>query len=222
MAAKAVVGKKIQWPETAVRVQVPLRVRKRGCPQKRAASFCILPPMFSFALFKIIHIINMQDQSVFEKVAQQLQGKGFQIVSQDTHRPWGGFYVIDESQAPTFIHTYFPELSMSDFEGFEKLSPKILMVAPEKRLSWQYHHRRAEIWRLIDGEAGVVTSDTDEEGEVKRLNIGDKVVLAQGERHRLVGMEGWGVVAEIWQHTDASNPSNEEDIVRLQDDFSRK
>jgi mannose-6-phosphate isomerase len=29
-------------------------------------------------------------------------------------------------------------------------------------------------------------------------------------------------VAEIWQHTDAANPSDENDIVRVQDDFSRK
>jgi len=34
------------------------------------------------------------------------------------------------------------------------------------------------------------------------------------------GIDGWGVVAEIWQHT-ASNPSDEEDIERLQDDFGR-
>lgn len=32
---------------------------------------------------------------------------------------------------------------------------------------------------------------------------------------------GWGVVAEIWQHTDKDNPSNEDDIVRVQDDFGR-
>ncbi|MCB0518195.1 MAG: phosphoheptose isomerase [Lewinellaceae bacterium] len=164
----------------------------------------------------------MSQSTVFEKVANSLSEGGFRIVSQDTQRPWGGFYVIDESQAPQFIETYFPELSMADFKGFEKLSPKILMVAPNKRLSWQYHHRRAEVWRLIDGVAGVVTSDTDEEGELQRLGVGDKVVLARGERHRLVGLEGWGTVAEIWQHTDKAHPSNEDDIVRLQDDFSRK
>jgi len=28
-------------------------------------------------------------------------------------------------------------------------------------------------------------------------------------------------VAEIWQHTDAAQPSNEADIVRVQDDFGR-
>lgn len=29
------------------------------------------------------------------------------------------------------------------------------------------------------------------------------------------------IVAEIWQHTDLENSSDEEDIVRLQDDFGR-
>ena len=31
-----------------------------------------------------------------------------------------------------------------------------------------------------------------------------------------------GVVAEFWQHTDAESPSNEDDIVRLQDDYARE
>jgi hypothetical protein len=38
----------------------------------------------------------------------------------------------------------------------------------------------------------------------------------------LIGLDDWGIVAEIWQHTDESNPSDEDDIVRLQDDYSRK
>jgi hypothetical protein len=29
------------------------------------------------------------------------------------------------------------------------------------------------------------------------------------------------LVAEIWQHTDPDHPSNEDDIVRVQDDFGR-
>jgi hypothetical protein len=48
------------------------------------------------------------------------------------------------------------------------------------------------------------------------------VSLQQGERHRLIGTKGWGVVAEIWMHTDPNHPSDEADIVRLQDDYSRK
>jgi mannose-6-phosphate isomerase-like protein (cupin superfamily) len=96
------------------------------------------------------------------------------------------------------------------------------MVQPATRLSWQYHHRRAEIWKLVAGVAGVVTSDTDVEGPVHELKTGEIVRLKQGQRHRLVGLSnGWGMIAEIWQHTDANNPSDESDIVRVQDDFGR-
>jgi quercetin dioxygenase-like cupin family protein len=50
---------------------------------------------------------------------------------------------------------------------------------------------------------------------------GDIIVLKEGERHRLIGLNDWAVLAEIWQHTDPANPSTEEDIVRIQDDFGR-
>ncbi|HFA47950.1 MAG TPA: phosphoheptose isomerase [Bacteroidetes bacterium] len=163
----------------------------------------------------------MPDQNIFKKTAQSLDKQGFKIVAKDEARPWGGFFVIDEKQAPRFIETFFPSLSIEDFKGFEKLSPKILMVRPGKRLSWQYHHRRSEIWRLIDGEAGVVKSPTDEQTDVHKLKMGELVRLECGERHRLVGLDDWGVLAEIWQHVDAANPSDEEDIVRVEDDFGR-
>jgi mannose-6-phosphate isomerase-like protein (cupin superfamily) len=102
-----------------------------------------------------------------------------------------------------------------------QLSPKMLLVAPQARLSWQYHHRRAEIWQVVQGPVGVATSDTDAAGQVQSYAPGNQLILRQGERHRLVGLAGWGVVAEIWQHTDAGHPADEEDIVRVQDDFGR-
>ena len=163
----------------------------------------------------------MAHQNVFERIEKEVEQAGFRIDKQDRSRPWGGFFVIDETQAPLFIETYFPHLSLADFAGYEKLSPKILIVAPHKRLSWQYHFRRAEIWKLIDGKASVVTSDTDVQKVIRTLKIGEVVNLKQGERHRLVGMDEWGIVAEIWQHTVPKNPSNEDDIVRLDDDFGR-
>ena len=49
---------------------------------------------------------------------------------------------------------------------------------------------------------------------------GDQIKLEQGMRHRLIGLDDYGVVAEIWQHTD-SLPSDEDDIIRVQDDFGR-
>lgn len=159
--------------------------------------------------------------TVFEKVTAYLQEQKLQVDKKDDTRPWGGFFVLDEAEAEKFISLYFPHLTKEELSISGKLSPKILVVGPNKRLSWQYHHRRAEIWKLISGVAGVVTSDTDHEKETTHLKIGDIIQLQKGERHRLIGLNGWGVVAEIWQHTDAENPSNEDDIVRLQDDFGR-
>ena len=169
--------------------------------------------------------LNFQNDTpkelVFETVAEYLHHQHFKINKQDSTRPWGGFFVIEEAEAEKFISLYFPHLTKAELNISGKLSPKILVVAPNKRLSWQYHHRRAEIWKLISGVAGVVTSDTDEEKENKDLSIGEIVQLKQGERHRLLGTSGWGIIAEIWRHTDATNPSDEDDIERVQDDFGR-
>ena len=158
---------------------------------------------------------------LFAELKTELLEQGFTIVQEDMERPWGGFFVIDEGQAQAFANRYFEGLDVNDLKISGKLSPKILVVAPGTRLSWQYHHRRAEIWRLIKGSAGVCTSFTDVEGPLKTLSVGDSITLQQGERHRLIGLDTWGVVAEIWQHTDATQPSDEEDIVRVQDDFGR-
>ncbi len=161
-------------------------------------------------------------QQIFEKVAALLHQSNFTIVDKDDTRPWGGFYVIDEAQAARFAQHYFAEENLNELKITNKLSPKILIVGPHQRLSWQYHHRRAEIWKCIDGTVGVMTSNTNEEDARHTLKVGDIIKLKQGERHRLMGLDYWGIVAEIWQHTDESNPSDEDDIVRLQDDYSRK
>ena len=162
-----------------------------------------------------------QKSALFQQVAETLKQQGFTIAKEDPTRPWGGFFVIDEDQAQQFADTYFDGLPVDNLRISGRLSPKVLLVAPHQRLSWQYHFRRAEIWQVVQGPVGVATSDTDEQGEVKSYQVGERIILKQGERHRLVGLKDWGVLAEIWQHTDANNPSDEDDIVRVQDDFGR-
>jgi len=151
-----------------------------------------------------------------------LQNQGLRIDRYDLNRPWGGFFVLDESQSQAFADIYFDGLDVGPLRIAGKLSPKILLVKPEARLSWQYHHRRAETWRVVEGPVGIVRSATDDEGELVRFEAGETIVLEKGERHRLIGLEGWGVVAEFWQHTDPDHPSDEDDIVRVQDDYARK
>ena len=134
---------------------------------------------------------------------------------------WRFFLVIDEEQAQEFSNKFFEGLDINTLKIGGKLSPKILIVKSEARLSWQYHKRRAEIWQVFKGSAGIIRSDSDIENEMKVFNEGDQIILQQGERHRLIGLDDYCVVAEIWQHTDEDYPSDEEDIIRVQDDFGR-
>jgi mannose-6-phosphate isomerase len=164
-------------------------------------------------------ILTGTKEEVLKGIKAKAESNGYKIASSDFSRPWGGFLVIDEAQTEKFCRQYFPEIEVKSLS--QKLSPKILIVEANKKLSWQYHNRRSEIWKLIDGEAGIVTSDTDVEGALQKLQLNKVVRLKQGERHRLVGMNDWGVIAEIWQHTDPSHPSDENDIIRVQDDFGR-
>src|SRR5690606_16166001 len=112
---------------------------------------------------------------LFQEISTKLTNKGFKIESEDQNRPWGGFFVINEDQAQEFADAYFEGLNVQDLKISGKLSPKVLIVGPNKRLSWQYHHRRAEIWRVIRGEVGVVTSPTDEEHEIGRASCRERV-----------------------------------------------
>jgi mannose-6-phosphate isomerase len=164
---------------------------------------------------------NQDKSTVFEQFEKEIKKLNFNIVNQDQTRPWGGFFVIDENQAAVFAAEYFPHLNLSDIQITNKLSPKILVVSPDQRLSWQYHFRRAEIWKVLEGPVGVKISNTDIEGDLQKLKPGSFIKLDKGERHRLIGLDSWGIVAEIWQHTDKEKPSDEDDIVRLQDDFGR-
>ena len=163
----------------------------------------------------------MNQSEKYIQVKEEIESFGYRITNYDFDRPWGGFLVIQEKQAQKFSNQFFEGIAIDKLKIGGKLSPKILVVNPKARLSWQFHHRRAEIWRVYKGTVGIIRSNDDDQKPFTALNEGDQVRLKQGERHRLIGLEKQALVAEIWQHTDPKNPSNEEDIVRLQDDFGR-
>ncbi|WP_395783222.1 phosphoheptose isomerase [Aquirufa sp.] len=158
---------------------------------------------------------------IFSQVESFIRSQGYHIVDKDHNRPWGGFFVLQEDQAAKFAAQFFPHLSLDAIQITQKLSPKFLVVAPSKRLSWQYHFRRAELWTVVNGPVGVAISPIDDQPEPGIYQEGECITLPIGQRHRLIGLANWGVVAEIWQHTDSEFPSDESDIVRLQDDFGR-
>jgi len=162
------------------------------------------------------------EEKIFNRIEEQLSDNGIAIESKEMGRPWGGYFVIDENSAVEFIQKYFPGNAVSLINNRTKnISPKILLVAPGARLSWQYHHRRSEFWQVAEGPVSIITSESNAEGEQKTLRKGDSVKLDVGLRHRLIGLENWGVVAEIWIHEFTDNPSDENDIVRITDDYGR-
>ena len=160
-------------------------------------------------------------KNIFNETLKVLISQKLKVVDKDIDRPWGGFFVISEDNAQDFSNIYFNGLNTDELMISGKLSPKILIIAPNKRLSWQYHHRRSEIWKVVNGEIKVVTSYDDNERNEEILKKGDEIRLSKGERHRIIGLKDYAVVAEIWIHTDKGNPSDEDDIVRVQDDYNR-
>lgn len=161
-------------------------------------------------------------EEVFTKVSAYLDELGIKVASIDNQRPWGGFFVISDESIDDFIRQFFADYDIDKIKQFSpKLMPKILVVAPGEELSWQYHFRRAELWRCIDGPVGYRRSMEDQQPETQVLQLGDVVQFNPHERHTGVGLDTWGLIAEFWQHTDPDQPSDENDIVRLEDKYGR-
>lgn len=57
-------------------------------------------------------------------IENEIKSVGLSIVSHDFERPWGGFLVIDESQAQDFSNKFFEGLDVNSLKIGGKLSPK--------------------------------------------------------------------------------------------------
>lgn len=159
------------------------------------------------------------------QVRDAIQDLEYTVVDQDEEKPWGAYYRFASNQAERFIAEFFPGKNLADMQlghSDVELSPKILLVAPGQRLSWQFHNRRAEIWRFLSPGA-YYKSVTDAPGERQSAKAGHVIQFQQNERHRLCAANdaSYTLVAEIWQHSSPGHPSDEDDIVRLEDDYQR-
>lgn len=164
-----------------------------------------------------------EKQELIDSIVERTKAAGYDIVEIDTSRPWGGFIKIDNSQADKFVAEFFsglsPEEARLGVEGAE-LSPKFLIFAPHQRLSWQYHHNRAERWKFLT--TGYYSRSLDDiETEPWLAEPGREVQFEKGERHRGGAFDNYTLVAEIWQHINPQQLSDENDIVRVSDDYSR-
>lgn len=159
---------------------------------------------------------------ITEKISQQITSLNLTISETDLSRPWGGYLRISDTSISTFLANFFADFQLPDWTKSLRMDPKILIIKPSTRLSWQYHDRRGEIWNVIEGPVGVMTSTTDTQpSEPNIFQKGNVIEISQGTRHRLIGLDNWGIVAEIWISTNPSIPTDESDNHRLADDYGR-
>lgn len=106
-------------------------------------------------------------------------------------RPWGRF---------------------QQFVANRPVTVKTITVEPGCRLSLQRHEHREEMWHVLDGRA-----DVHVDGVERTLEPGAMVLVPRGAVHRLgnSGTEQVRVLEIAFGHFD------EDDIERLQDDYSR-
>ena len=90
---------------------------------------------------------------------------------------------------------------------------KRVTVALGQQLSLQYHHRRSEHWIVVQGKALVQIAD-----DVRETNVNEYRYIAIGEKHRLTNIGDEELVLIEVQFGDYLE---EDDIVRLEDDYGR-
>jgi|TARA_R110000764_G_scaffold37678_1_gene83680 mannose-6-phosphate isomerase-like protein (cupin superfamily) len=91
---------------------------------------------------------------------------------------------------------------------------KRITVNPGGRLSYQYHHKRSEVWTIVAGIATITLDD-----EVNWYDYGISVRIPQGMKHRVENKEQGDLIFIEVQH---GSSFDETDIVRIEDDYNRE
>ncbi len=107
-------------------------------------------------------------------------------------RPWGSWRVVDTG--PTF-------------------TTKQVQVNAGQRLSLQYHNHRSEHWVIVAGSGEATVG-----GDTIRIEAGRHVNIPSGVKHRI---HNTGDTPLIFVEVQLGELLDENDIVRLEDDYAR-
>jgi mannose-1-phosphate guanylyltransferase len=130
-----------------------------------------------------------------KKVVEKLKESNSQLhnIHLTGYRPWGSYTVLEEST------------------GYKI---KRIEVNPGKRLSLQKHFHRSEHWIVVSGTATVTVGD-----EKRLVRPNESTYIKAGELHRL---ENEGKIPVVLIEAQVGEYTGEDDIVRVEDDFSRE
>jgi mannose-6-phosphate isomerase-like protein (cupin superfamily) len=113
------------------------------------------------------------------------------------------------------IDLYIENRPWGKFERYvknEKCTIKILYVNSDSRTSLQMHKKRDEFWKVLEGSAQVELGD-----RIFPASKGDIIQISKNLKHRVSTEDNPCVIMEI-----SLGEFNENDIVRLEDDYNRK
>lgn len=112
------------------------------------------------------------------------------------------------------MNVYTEERPWGRFEKFHENKPctvKLIHVNPNSRLSLQYHNKRSEFWKVINGTAMV-----ELDGKTIILTEGETITIPRQSKHRASALGSGCTILEI-----SYGKFDENDIVRLDDDYNR-
>jgi mannose-1-phosphate guanylyltransferase len=108
------------------------------------------------------------------------------------HRPWGTYTILE------------------DTPGYKI---KRIEVQPGKRLSLQKHFHRSEHWIVVSGTATVTVGE-----KTKLIRPNESTYIKMGEVHRLTNE---GKIPVVLIEAQVGEYTGEDDIIRLDDDYTR-
>ena len=118
---------------------------------------------------------------------------GFSTRPMREDRRWGKYEIIDCKQ----------------YRDGSQMLTKRLTIDPGKKLSYQYHEHRKEVWTVVDGE-GILYLD----GEKRSVKRGDVIKIAERQKHGIMAQTELEMI-----EVQLGVPLTEEDIVRLELDW---
>jgi mannose-1-phosphate guanylyltransferase/mannose-6-phosphate isomerase len=130
-----------------------------------------------------------------KQLVEKVQARGHRQGSEHlrNYRPWGWYQTMDSGQ---------------------RFQVKRIAVRPGCRLSLQRHHHRAEHWVVVRGTAEVTIN-----GTTAMLSENESTYIPIGSTHRLANP---GRIELELIEVQTGSYLGEDDIVRLEDDFSRR
>jgi mannose-6-phosphate isomerase-like protein (cupin superfamily) len=115
-----------------------------------------------------------------------------EIDNNSEDRPWGKYEILLDSKY---------------------CKVKKITVNSGKRISYQYHKRRSEVWVIVSGN-GIAMIDN----EKRNVTSGDIVNIEKKEKHRIECTSRDNLV---FIETQLGDYFGEDDIVRIDDDYGR-